>query len=85
MIDFSHGTSAHAQKGRGLREEVLKMLNCETVNFGQISIQNPTQFSRTFGAKTNLTVVYTDCFFFHCAPHALFCNDIWLYKKRIAP
>ena len=30
-IDYSHATSAHAQKGRGIREEVLKMLNCGTV------------------------------------------------------
>ena len=36
-IDYSHGTSAHAQKGRGLLEEVLKMLNCRTVcQFGSI-------------------------------------------------
>ena len=35
--DYSHGTSAHAQKGRGLHEEVLKMLNCGTVcQFGSI-------------------------------------------------
>ena len=31
-IDYSHGTSAHAQKGCGLHEEVLKMLNCGTVS-----------------------------------------------------
>ena len=31
------------------------------VNFGQFSIQNPTHFSRTFGAKTSLTVVYNSC------------------------
>ena len=36
-IDYSHGTSAHAQKGRGLLEEVLKMCNCGTVcQFGSI-------------------------------------------------
>ena len=36
-IDYSHGTSAHAQKGCGLLEEVLKMLNCGTVcQFGSI-------------------------------------------------
>ena len=58
-INYSLGTSAHAQKGRGLHEEVLKMLNCGTVcRFDQFSIRNPTQFSRIFGAKTSLTVVY---------------------------
>ena len=30
-IDYSRGTYAHAQKGRGLHEEVLKMLNCGIV------------------------------------------------------
>ena len=28
------------------------------VDLGQFSIQNPTQFSRTFWSKTSLTVVY---------------------------
>ena len=30
-LDYSRGTSARAQKGRGLHEEVLKMLNRGTV------------------------------------------------------
>ena len=51
-IDYSRGTSARAQKGRGLHEEALKMLNCGTVC--QFSIRNPTHFSRT---NTSLTVV----------------------------
>ena len=57
-VDYSLGTSAHAQKGHGLLEEVLKMLNFGTVNFGQFSIRNPKHFSRTFWSKTSLTVVY---------------------------
>ena len=31
LTDYSHGTSAHAQKGRDLLEEVLKKLICGTV------------------------------------------------------
>ena len=45
-IDYSHVTSAHAQKGRGLHEEVLKMLNCGTVC--QLSIQKPDTFYKNF-------------------------------------
>ena len=30
-IDYSLGTSVRAQNGRGLLEEVLKMMNCGTV------------------------------------------------------
>ena len=31
LIDYRRGTSVHAQKGRGLHEDVLKMLHCGTV------------------------------------------------------
>ena len=30
----------------------------QSIKLGKFCIRNPTQFSRTFGAKTSLTVVY---------------------------
>ena len=59
LIDNSLATSAHAHKGRGLLEEMVKMLNCGNVcQFSIFFDTNPTQFIRTFGAKTSLTVVF---------------------------
>ena len=43
LIDYSHATSAHAQKGRGLHAEMLKMLNYGIV----------CQFLSIFHTKSN--------------------------------
>ena len=60
------------------------------VESGQFSIRNPTHFSRTFGTKTILTVVYAMCIhelsstkrYFQNCLQFLLPNNIWYIRPE---